>query len=122
MSRRSRRRQMGYENAQNPALGLFLLKFPFPVFLTAAFIFLGFVTHLWHPLWMMFLLIPIYYMYACSLRARTRRGRLAVLPVAPAAVLLFLIAGFGLHLWKYAWILFLLVFLYYWYVIAYAKN
>ena len=39
-----------------------------------------------------------------------------------SGLLLFLIIGFGLHLWKYAWILFVLVFLYYWYVIAYAKN
>ena len=49
---------MGFENAKNPALGLFLLKFPFPVVITAAFVFLGFLTRLWHPLWMMFLLIP----------------------------------------------------------------
>ena len=118
----SRRKRMGYENARNPALGLFLLKFPFPVVLTAAFVFLGLTTHLWHPLWMLFLLIPIYYMYACSLRAKTRRGRLAVTPVAPIAVLLFLVMGFFLHMWRTAWILFVLVFLYYWYVIAYAKN
>ena len=113
---------MGFGNAKNPALGLFMLKFPFPVVVAAAFVFLGLTTRLWHPLWMMFLLIPIYYMYACSLRARTRRGRLAVLPVAPGAVLLFLALGFFLHMWKTAWILFVLVFLYYWYVIAYAKN
>lgn len=119
MSKRSR---MGYENAKNPALGLFLLKFPFPVVITAAFVFLGLLTRLWHPLWMLFLLIPIYYMYACSLRAKTRRGRLAVTPVAPCALLLFLVTGFGLHLWKYAWIVFVLVFLYYWYVIAYVRR
>lgn len=99
-----------------------MLRFPFPLVLTAAFIFLGFLTHLWHPLWMLFLLIPVYYMYALSLRAATRRGRLALWPVVPVSVLLFLIAGFALHLWKFAWILFALDLVYYWYVITYGRG
>ena len=108
--------------ARDRRLGTALLKFPFPVLLVAAFLFLGFLTRLWHPLWMLFFLIPCYYMYAASLRARTRRGRLALLPVIPASVLLFLLLGFFLHLWKFAWILFVLDVLYYWYVIAYGKE
>ena len=112
------------ENAgpENAARGTFMLKFPFPVVVTALFIAGGMLTRLWHPLWMLFLLIPMWYLYALSLRARTRRGRLALRPVVPLAVLLFLLLGFYLRLWRIAWLLFVGVLIYYWYVIAYAKE
>lgn len=36
-------------------------KFALPVLIVAVYIFLGFYFELWHPMWILFLLIPIYY-------------------------------------------------------------
>lgn len=38
-----------------------LLHFPYPVFLALCYLWLGFMFHLWHPAWLIFLTIPIYY-------------------------------------------------------------
>ena len=105
-------------SGRNPEKGRKLLRFPYPIVIVAGFVFLGLLTHLWHPLWMVFLTIPAYYQYAAALRAKTRKGYLLALPVIPVSVILFLIAGFALHLWKFAWIVFVLDLLYYWYVAA----
>ena len=36
-------------------------KFPYPVWVAVLYLFAGFVLKLWHPGWMMFLTIPLYY-------------------------------------------------------------
>jgi HTH-type transcriptional regulator/antitoxin HipB len=41
--------------------------FPYPVFLTLLYLILGFTLHLWHPAWLLFLTIPMYYMLADSI-------------------------------------------------------
>ena len=38
-----------------------LRRFPFPVLIVVAYLCLGFGFHLWHPGWLVFLLIPLYY-------------------------------------------------------------
>lgn len=43
------------------------LCFPYPVFLTLCYLWLGFAFHLWHPGWLMFLTIPIYYGMAAGM-------------------------------------------------------
>ena len=105
-----------------PGLSSKLLKFPFPVVIVALYILLGFSLHLWHPMWMLFLLIPAYYHFAVAARAKTKKGFLLGMPVIEAAVILFLILGFALHAWKYAWILFIIAVLYYWAVGTYVKE
>jgi len=37
------------------------LRFPYPVFVTLCYLWLGFAFHLWHPAWLIFLTIPLYY-------------------------------------------------------------
>lgn len=41
--------------------------FPYPVFITIIFLLLGFIFHLWHPAWLIYLTIPIYYTVADSI-------------------------------------------------------
>ncbi len=106
----------GGNGPRDPELARKMLRFPYPIVVAAAYVFLGFLTHLWHPLWMVFLTIPAYYQYASALKAKTRRKYLAALPVVPVSVILFLIAAFALHLWKFAWIVFVFDLLYYWYI------
>ena len=38
-----------------------LQRFPFPVIIVIAYLVMGFVFNLWHPGWLVFLLIPLYY-------------------------------------------------------------
>lgn len=38
--------------------------FPYPVFLTIIYLILGFVLGLWHPGWLIYLTVPMYYMLA----------------------------------------------------------
>jgi|LSQX01.2.fsa_nt_gb transcriptional regulator with XRE-family HTH domain len=38
--------------------------FPYPVFLTMLYLFIGFVLGLWHPGWLIYLTVPMYYMLA----------------------------------------------------------
>ena len=41
--------------------GNFWMVFPYPIFVAIVYLFLGFVFNLWHPGWMLFITIPIYY-------------------------------------------------------------
>lgn len=38
-----------------------LLRFPYPVFTALCYLWLGFAFHLWHPAWLIFFTIPLYY-------------------------------------------------------------
>lgn len=44
-----------------------LLRFPYPVFITLLYLWLGFMFRLWHPMWMLFLTIPLYYGMAAGM-------------------------------------------------------
>lgn len=106
----------------HPGLSKKLLIFPFPILVTAVYIFLGFAFKLWHPMWLLFLLIPAYYHFAIGARAKTKKGLLLGLPVFEIALILFLILGFAVSAWKYAWILFVLAAGYYWGIVCYVKK
>lgn len=107
-----------------PGLSNKLLKFLFPfiILIVTVFILLGFAFNLWHPMWLLFLLIPAYIHFAIGARAKTKKGLLMALPVFEAALILFLILGFAVSAWKYAWILFILAVCYYWVVGMYVKK
>lgn len=38
-----------------------LLRFPYPVFAALCYLWMGFIFHWWHPGWLIFLTIPLYY-------------------------------------------------------------
>lgn len=44
-----------------------LLVFPYPVFITIVYLTIGFLFGLWHPGWMLYLTIPIYYCIVSNL-------------------------------------------------------
>lgn len=104
-----------------PGLSSKLLKFPFPLIVIVFYILCGLTLNLWHPMWLVFLLVPAYYHFAIGMRAKTRKGLFFALPVPEAALILFIILGLALNLWAIAWILFIAVIIYYWYVAFYVK-
>ena len=109
-------------SARQPATARLMFIFPFPLLIVAVYVFCGTVLHLWHPTWIMFLLIPCYYMIAAACRTVTKKGFLFLMPVPIVVVMLFLMTGFGLHIWHPTWILFLLIPLYYWFVAFFIKS
>lgn len=105
-----------------PGMTAKLLKFPLPILFIALYIFIGIAMKIWHPTWLLFLLIPAYYHLALATRAKTMRGFLLALPVPEITVMLFLMLGFALSAWKYAWILFVADIFYYCFAAAYVKK
>lgn len=53
-----------WEEAERRRRKSMLLKFPYPLFATLCYLVLGFQWHIWHPSWLIFLTIPLYYWYA----------------------------------------------------------
>lgn len=90
-----------------------MFKFPFPVLLIIIYIALSFVTEMWHPLWIMFLTIPVYYRIAIALKAQNKKALALLLPFPEIMLIAFLILGLCFGLWN-SWILFLLIPIYYW--------
>ena len=100
-----------------PELARSLAKFPFFLVVTILYVVLCFVTKLWHPLWIMFLSLPIYYQFALACKGGNKKVFMLLLPIPEIIVTVFLILGFAFGIWKYAWILFLLLPIYYWLVL-----
>ena len=100
-----------------PELARSLAKFPFFLVVTVLYIVLCFVTKLWHPLWIMFLALPIYYQFALACKGGNKKVFMLLLPIPEIIVTVFLILGFAFDIWKYAWILFLILPIYYWIVL-----
>lgn len=100
-----------------PKLARSLAKFPFFLVVTVLYVVLCFMTKLWHPLWIMFLALPIYYQFALACKGGNKKVFMLLLPIPEIIVTLFLILGFAFGIWKYAWILFLILPIYYWIVL-----
>lgn len=102
---------------QKKAIKMF--KSPFPLFVVLIFLAFGFVTNLWHPAWLVFLLIPIYYHLAGALCVTNKKARLLAMPVPEVALLVYLCFGILANLWSPTWIMFLVIPLYYWLVASF---
>lgn len=77
--------------------------FPYPMAVSLAYLVLGFVFHAWHPGWILFLTIPLYYM-----PSNQRRGwRLLGNPIV--VTIIYLLLGFLCNLWHPGWLVFLLI-------------
>jgi len=86
-----------------------MLNASYPVLMLALFLLMGFINSWWHPGWMLFLTIPLYYTLIPALRKRNHR--IFAYPVA--LVLVYLIIGFLFDAWSWGWILFLTIPSYY---------
>ena len=82
--------------------------FPIAAVVITLYIILGFVTSLWHPLWIMLLAIPLFSSIVKAVRYRNIR-KFSYFSLVLAA---FLILGCIFDLWNPAWVLFVTVPLY----------
>ncbi len=98
-----------------------MIKFPFPIIIALIYVAGSFMFDIWHPLWIIFLTIPIYYRFALACKANNKKVFNLLIPVPEIITTVFLMLGFTVGQWKYIWILFLLIPIYYWMIIAFTK-
>lgn len=77
--------------------------FPYPVLIALAYVILGACFNLWHPGWLLFLTIPLYYLPA------SQRSPLKLLGNPVMITLIYLLLGFECGLWHPGWIIFLAI-------------
>ena len=65
---------------------------------------LGFLKGLWHPGWLVFLLIPI---SAILFGTKLKEGIVSLMPFV--AVIIYMVLGFGFQLWHPGWLVFLII-------------
>ncbi|HWQ57829.1 MAG TPA: helix-turn-helix domain-containing protein [Clostridia bacterium] len=87
--------------------------FPYPVFIALAYFVMGIVWKLWHPAWILFITIPIYYSIAHWFKGSRRHTFWKAFPFPVFIVCLFLLLGCVWNLWYIAWVLFLTIPIYY---------
>ena len=78
-------------------------EFPLPVLVTLIYLVLGFVFHKWHPGWLIFLTIPLYYLPS----EEQRFPRILANPVM--ITIIYFVLGFGFKLWHPGWLIFLAI-------------
>lgn len=88
--------------------------FPFPLIVVILYVALSMILHIWHPFWIVFLTIPIYYRFAIACKANGRKAFMLLQPVPELVVTAFLLLGFFTGAWGYASLLFIVIPLYYW--------
>ena len=97
-----------------PELAKKLVKFPFPILITIIYVAVSMIFKVWHPFWLIFMLIPMYYRFAVACKANNKRIFALLLPVPEIIVTIFLFIGLTVGYWSIIWILFLIIPIYYW--------
>jgi transcriptional regulator with XRE-family HTH domain len=82
--------------------------FPYPVLVALVYALMGALANMWHPGWILFLTVPIYYTALRKNEFNINRIEFPLL-VTP----IYLMLGFIWDLWHPGWVLFLMVPLYY---------
>lgn len=99
-----------YVNGEkNEGVWSLLYSFPMPILIIIVYLIIGFKFGAWHPGWLLFLLIPIWY----TLIAAVDKRNIYCFAYPVLATLIYLCLGIFWNLWHPGWIFFLTVPLYY---------
>ena len=79
------------------------MRFPYPIWVTAAYLVLGFVFGAWHPGWIIFLTIPLFYL------PDSQRTPVRLLGNPVMVTIIYLLLGTMCNLWHPGWLIFLLI-------------
>jgi transcriptional regulator with XRE-family HTH domain len=77
--------------------------YPYPVLVAVAYLVLGFVFHLWHPGWIIFLTIPLFYL------PESQRQPVRLLGNPVMITIIYLLLGTMCNWWHPGWLVFLLI-------------
>ena len=94
------------------------LIFPFPIIVVFLYVALSMAFKIWHPLWIIFMTIPIYYRFAIACKANNKKVFALLIPVPEMVVTVYLLLGISVGVWGYASLLFLIIPLFYWAVLV----
>ena len=86
--------------------------FPIAIVATLIFLCLGMFFDLWHPGWLVFLVIPLFHYVVPNNRRRGNSEKVIgwrLFPYPILAVIIFLLLGFLFDGWVYAWLIFLTI-------------
>lgn len=86
------------------------MAFPYPVLVTLVYLAIGLIAGKWHPWWLLFLTIPLYYGLA-DLVVQKKRIQDFAYPVL--VVIAYLLMGFLANWWHPGWVIFVTIPLYY---------
>ncbi|MEX1377124.1 MAG: hypothetical protein AB1Z23_06540 [Eubacteriales bacterium] len=86
--------------------------FPFPIIVVIIYFIIGYMWDLWNPGWLLFLTIPLYYsaitiMQSAKNDERKRIWKLIPYPIF--CVIVYLVLGMFYELWHPAWLIFLTI-------------
>ena len=99
-----------YVNGEkNEGVWSLLYSFPMPILIIIVYLIIGFKFGAWHPGWLLFLLIPIWY----TLIAAVDKRNIYCFAYPVLAALIYLCLGIFWNLWHPGWIIFLTIPLYY---------
>ncbi|MCL1793898.1 MAG: hypothetical protein FWG34_08510 [Oscillospiraceae bacterium] len=87
--------------------------FPYPVIIAAAYLAIGFFADVWHPTWLLFMTIPVYYETVAMTRAKTFKAKANIFPYPILCAIFYLCVGFDYGIWHPAWMVFLTIPIYY---------
>lgn len=93
---------------QRPDGGVNLLLFPYPVLVTLLYLLMGLFMDLWHPAWLLFMTVPMYYTAIDGGHINLNR-----IPYPLLVTTLYLVTGFAFDWWHPGWILFMTIPVYY---------
>jgi len=110
------------ENVSSGTNAKALMRLPIPLFVVAAYLAMGFLWDWWHPGWLIFLAIPVYYQLVSMMEAASIRKKLNRFPIGVLCVLAYLLLGFFFDVWHPTWMIFLVIPLYHCFVSAVFKK
>lgn len=97
------------EAKKNIPLPLMIITDSWALLVAIAFVLLGAVGNKWHPGWLVFFLIPIYYMTAECIKHKTP----FLFPIPFIAIGTYLLVGFLTQVWHPYWAILIVIPLYY---------
>jgi len=87
--------------------------FPYPVLAVILYLAIGFWRDIWHPTWLLFLTIPVFYTLIAMSKAKGFKKKANIFPYPILCAILYLSIGIDYNLWHPGWMLFLTVPIYY---------
>lgn len=87
--------------------------FPYPILVLVVYLGIGMIFSVWHPTWILFLTIPVYYMMVTVNNAKSFSAKAYVFPYPIIIVILYLAFGFDYGVWHPSWLMFLTIPIYY---------
>ncbi len=87
--------------------------FPYPMLMSILYLCMGFGWGLWHPGWIVFLTIPVYYSIAGWIEGSRKHSFWRAFPYPVFVSIVFLLLGCVWGLWHPAWMLYLTIPIYY---------